>query len=73
MNTFKKILDKLSGCKSYFIAALIGLISAAKFLGWIDEATFGVLFGLLTGGGLAALRSGIEKSQSCPVNQPELK
>lgn len=48
---------KLEGKKTYICAGLIGLLSAAKFLGWIDEQAYMVAFGLLTGGGLASLRA----------------
>jgi uncharacterized membrane protein len=49
-------MDFLKGKKTYIIALLIGLLSAAKALGYVDEGTFQTVMALLTGGGLAALR-----------------
>lgn len=46
----------LDGNKVYIVAGLIGLITAAKFLGWLTPDTALVLIGLLTGGGMAANR-----------------
>jgi hypothetical protein len=51
------MLSQLAGYKTYIIATLIGVLSAAHFLGYIDTETFQTLFALLTGGGLAALRA----------------
>lgn len=50
-------LAALRGKRTYLIAALIGLLSAAKFLGWVDEGTFQTLSVLLGAGGIAALRA----------------
>lgn len=51
----------LKGYRTYIIAALIGCLSAAHFLGYIDTETFNTFFALLSGGGLAALRAGVTK------------
>lgn len=48
--------------KTYIIAVVIGLLTTAKALGWIDDKTFEILLGLLGAGGLAALRAGVTKS-----------
>ena len=58
------MLDKISGYKTYIVAALIGVLAAGKFLGYIDGETFATLSALLGGGGLAALRSGVAKGAS---------
>ena len=50
-----------SGQKTYIIAGLLAALAAAKALGWIDEATYQALFGLLGAGGLATLRAGVAK------------
>lgn len=50
-------MNFLEGKRTYIIAALLGLLSAAKFLGWVDEVTFQTFSVLLTGGGLAAIRA----------------
>lgn len=52
----------LSEKKVYIIAALIALISAAQFLGWIPMATAVTLIGLLTGTGVAANRIATAKA-----------
>ena len=52
-----QIISWLEGKKTYIVAILLGCLSAAKFLGWVDESTFQVFLAVLTGGGLAALRA----------------
>lgn len=52
----------MSGYKTYIVAGLIGLTTAAKALGWIDDTVYQVVLGLLGAGGLAALRAGVTKS-----------
>lgn len=47
----------LSGYRTYIFATAIALISAAKYLGWLDDATYTTLLGLFGAGGLAALRA----------------
>ena len=49
------------GYKTYLCALGIGLATAAKVLGWIDEATYQTIVALLGAGGLAALRAGVNK------------
>jgi len=51
----------LKNYRTYIFATLIGLLSAARFLGYVDDDTFVTLLGLLNGGGLAALRSAIKQ------------
>ncbi len=53
-------MDSLKGYRTYIIAALIGILSAAHFLGYVDQGTFETFTVLLTGGGLATLRSAVE-------------
>lgn len=53
-------MKTLSGYKTYFIAIAIGAVTAIHSLGVIDENTANLLIMLLTGGGLATLRSGIK-------------
>lgn len=53
--------SSMSGYRTYIIATLVGLLAAAKFLGYVDEQTFQALFALLTGGGLATLRMAVNK------------
>lgn len=49
----------LQGKKTYILAILIGVMSAAKALGWINESIFQTLMGILGASGLATLRSSI--------------
>ena len=53
----QNIITFLEGKKTYLIAIVLGITSSAKFLGYIDEETFQIMFALLTGGGLAALHA----------------
>ncbi len=52
---------KISGKRTYIIAALIGVATAAHALNLINSEMWITLMGLLNGGGLAALRSGVNK------------
>lgn len=53
-------MNALSGYRTYIIAALLGLLAAGHYLGYIDLETFQSLSVMLTGGGLAALRAGVK-------------
>ena len=59
-------MNLLNGKKTYFVAAAIAAASAARYLGYIDSDAYEAIFGLLTGTGLATLRSGV---QSQPAGQ----
>jgi hypothetical protein len=50
----------LTGKKTYIVAIVIGCVVACQHLGYIDEETAKTLIGLLTDGGLATLRAGVE-------------
>lgn len=52
----------MAGYKTYIVAILIGAATAAKALGWIDQATYEFILGVLAAGGLAAVRAGVTKS-----------
>ena len=52
----------LSGYKTYIIAASLGVVAAAKYLGYLDPSTADTLSGVLTGGVLMALRAGVKKA-----------
>jgi len=47
----------LKGKRTYMIAAAIGILSAAKAMGWIDEGAYNTLLGILGATGLATLRA----------------
>lgn len=51
----------LSGYKTYLTGALLGLVSFAGFVGWIDADAQQSLTALLMGGGLTFLRMGVKK------------
>lgn len=50
-------MNVLSGYKTYLCAVGIGVATAAKALGYLDEATYQAIVGFLGAGGLAALRA----------------
>ena len=49
-----------SGYKTYLVAALAGLLTAAKTLGYIDEQMYQTILGFLASVGLATLRNAIK-------------
>ena len=49
----------VKGYKTYLSAGGIAAITLLHALGYIDDATFQMLLGLLGAGGLAALRAGV--------------
>lgn len=51
----------LKGKKTYITALLLGMVTVAYALGYIDESLRATLEGLLLAGGLAALRDSIPK------------
>ena len=52
----------LNGWKTYLCAVGIGIVTTAKALGYLDEASYQTIVGMLGAGGLAALRAGVAKS-----------
>lgn len=54
----------MAGYKTYLVAVAMGLLVAAHFLGWVPDAAYQTLLGLLASGGLAALRAGVAKGSS---------
>ena len=52
-------LEKLSGQRTYIIAFLVGIVGFLQYLGKLDTETVSTLLILLNGGGLAALRAGV--------------
>lgn len=52
----------MSGRKTYIIAILMGALSTAHMLGWLDDATYQAILGLLGAVGLGTLRAGVTKS-----------
>ena len=51
----------LEGKKTYLVALGVAIATAAHQLGWIDTALYQTILGLLGAGGIAALRSGVNK------------
>jgi len=62
MVNFIKRSIKMDGYKTYIVAGFIALAVFAKTMGWIEQATFEIILGLLGAGGLATLRAGVKKS-----------
>jgi len=56
-------MQVLQGRKTYIIAALLAVLAAAQYIGYIDEQTAQQLYILLTGGGIAALRNGVSSNK----------
>ena len=52
----------LSGKKSYLVAIVMGLLSTAYALDWVDDATYQTLLGVVGALGLGTLRAGVTKS-----------
>lgn len=52
----------INGYKTYLCAVLLGLATVARALGYIDDATYATLAGLLGAGGLASLRHGLSNN-----------
>lgn len=50
----------LAGYRTYLVAAAMAALAAAYGLGWIDRSTYEMLLGLLTGAGMATIRSGVK-------------
>lgn len=57
------ILKALDGKKTYFVAVLWGLATAAFVLGWIDQNTYQIIQGILFPAGLASLRASVGGSK----------
>ena len=51
----------LDGWKTYIIAAVLGALSVAKYLGWVTPEAADQIQTLLLGGAFAALRAGVKK------------
>ena len=49
----------LEGSRTYIVAALIILCSVLKAWGWMDEATYQTVLGILIGAGFVTVRQGI--------------
>jgi hypothetical protein len=56
------MLAWLSGKKTYFISAGLVILSGLHAQGYLDDALYASLQGVLLGGGLASLRAGVTKS-----------
>jgi len=58
------------GYKTYIIAALAGMLSTAKYMGWIDYNTFEAIMGILAGAGMATLRNAVT-TETAALPKPE--
>lgn len=62
----KKQMEYLEGKKTYIVAILLGLATAAKSLGYIDEATFQTLVTMLGSAGLVTMRMAVDPKKPTP-------
>ena len=53
----------MKGYRTYIIAALMVILSGLHAQGYITDALYTTLQGILLGGGLAALRAGVAGSK----------
>lgn len=56
------MIEMLKGKKTYIVALLVAIVTAALQLEYIDMEIASTLYGLLGATGLATLRSGVDKS-----------
>lgn len=56
-----EVKEMLKGWKTYVIAALTAILTLLKSLGYIDEATFQTLLGLLGAGALGTVAAKINR------------
>lgn len=54
----------MNGNKTYIVAGVAALATAAKYLGYIDEVTYQAIIGFLGAAGLATMRSAIGNVKS---------
>lgn len=52
----------LKGWKTYLISAAMVIVAGLHAQGYITDALYSTLQGILLGGGLAALRAGVSKA-----------
>lgn len=52
----------MQGYKTYIVAVLMGALSTAHMLGYVDDGTYQAILGLLSAIGLGTLRAGVTKS-----------
>lgn len=50
------------GWKTYICAGVLALATFAKAVGWIDSSVYELIIGIVSAGGLAALRAGVAKN-----------
>lgn len=55
---------KLTGYKTYIQAVLIGVASAAHYLGWIDAQAYLLILGLLGAGALSSLHAAATRTNN---------
>lgn len=57
-----KIINFLDGKKSYIIAIAMGVTTTLHVLGILNDTAYQTAMGILTGGGIASLKSAISKN-----------
>lgn len=63
-------MNVLSGWKTYILAAVIAIASAAKYLGYITEELYQAVVGIAGSGAAITLRSAL-KNAADPVGKNE--
>ena len=61
MKNLESLIKWLRGKKTFFVAALMVVLSGLLAQGYISEETYKLVVGILTGLGLATLRLGMMK------------
>lgn len=55
------LVEQLQGKKTYIMAGLIGIVTVAKYLQWIDDETANTLLGLLGAGTVATVAAKVNR------------
>ena len=58
-SVISKIRKALEGKKTYLAALAVALVAFAQVVGWVDNETASVLYGLFGAGGLVSLRMAV--------------
>ena len=57
-------MNRLTGYKTHIQAVLIGIASAAHYMGWIDMQAYLLILGLLGAGALSSLHSAATRTNN---------
>jgi len=51
----------LKGKKTYLAAVAVGILTAVKMMGWIDQQVYDAVLAFLGAAGLASMRSAVKR------------